>query len=185
MRDKRTGKIGDPGLVITMIGNGHTANQIAAALGGINAETVRKFARKRGLTIERQIQLMGSHPAWKGGLTLDRSGYVLQRVPIDSEYGYLVRALAKRGDKPTDPNGYAPVHRITMHDMIGRKINNGEVVDHIDGDNQNNAPSNLRLFASNADHLRATLKGKRPNWTPQGFANMCKLRGPRQKAPRP
>ena len=46
----------------------------------------------------------------------------------------------------------------------------GEVVDHIDGDMRNNDPSNLRVFASNADHLRATLTGKIPNWTPEGRA---------------
>jgi hypothetical protein len=46
----------------------------------------------------------------------------------------------------------------------------GEVVDHIDGDVRNNEPSNLRVFSSNAEHLRATLKGKVPNWTSEGRA---------------
>ena len=53
-------------------------------------------------------------------------------------------------------------------------------IDHIDGNNQNNHPDNLRVFASNAEHLRVTLAGKVPKWTEQGFASMCAPRGKRQ-----
>lgn len=64
-----------------------------------------------------------------------------------------------------------------MHDKLGRRLLPEEVVHHIDGDVRNNAPENLGLFATNTDHLRETLKGQVPNWTPEGFARM--------KAPRP
>ena len=138
----------------------------------VNKETICKFARKRGLQIQPAIQKMETHPAWKDGTTLDRTGYILRRVALDGPYGYLVRAVAKRGRAGTDSTGYAPVHRIVMQDKIGRRILPGEVVDHIDGDKKNNDPDNLRLFASNAEHLRVTLKGKVPKWTPEGLARM-------------
>ena len=162
--------------VLKMIAEGRTAIDIAKELKVFH-ETVRKFARKRGLKIAKVDQTGESHPSWKGGTTYDRSGYLLQRVPVDGPYGYLIRALQKRENGKSDSHGYAPVHRIVMHDKLGRKLRPGEVVDHIDGDRLNNDPENLRVFASNAEHLKETLKGKVPNWTEEGFANMC--------APRP
>ena len=62
-----------------------------------------------------------------------------------------------------------------MHNKLKRPLQAGEVVDHIDGDLRNNHPDNLRVFSSNAEHLKETLKGKRPNWTPAGFARMQRL----------
>ena len=47
-----------------------------------------------------------------------------------------------------------------------------QCIDHIDGNIKNNHPDNLRVFSSNAEHLRETLKGKIPNWTEQGIARM-------------
>jgi len=171
MKDPRTGKIGEQRrpLVVELIARGLTAGEIADALG-VNPETVRKFARKRGYCIRRQPMTMELHPSWAGGTTIDPSGYLLRRVAVDGPYGYLIRAVQKRGYLGTDPNGYAPEHRIVMHETLGRMLQPGEVVDHIDGDIRNNDPSNLRVFASNAEHLRATLTGKVPNWTPEGRA---------------
>lgn len=173
MKDPRTGRIGISRrpLVVELIAKGATANEIADQLN-VNPETVRKFARKRGYQIRRQPMSLESHPSWAGGTVIDRSGYLLRRVAVDGPYGYLIRAVQKRGYLGTDPNGYAPEHRIVMHQQLGRMLAPGEVVDHIDGDVRNNEPTNLRVFASNAEHLCATLKGKVPNWTPEGKARM-------------
>jgi hypothetical protein len=173
MKDPRTGRLGKENhpLILNLIEKGATASQVADLLD-VNPETVRKFARTRGISIERFDMSGESHPSWKGGTTVDRSGYILRRVPVDGPYGYLIRAIASRGKAGTDPAGYAPVHRIVMHDIIGRPLVKGETVDHIDGNKQNNAPENLRLYQTNADHLRETLKGKVPNWTPEGKSRM-------------
>ena len=172
-RDKRTGAIGVTNHLYleVAIGWGSSAGQLADELN-VNPETIRKFARKRGLKMKKQDQTMENHPMWKGGTTADRSGYQMQRVKKDGPHGYLIRAIAKRGAAGTDSAGYAPVHRVVMHDKLGRQLVKGEVVDHIDGDHQNNHPDNLRVFASNAEHLRETLKGKVPNWTDEGKARM-------------
>lgn len=173
MKDPRTGRIGTQRrpLVVELIAKGLTAGQIADQLN-VNPETVRKFARARGYQIQREPMTMENHPSWNGGTTVDRSGYLLRRVAVDGPHGYLIRAVQKRGYLGTDPNGYAPEHRIVMHEVLGRPLQPKEVVDHIDGDVRNNAPSNLRVFASNAEHLRATLKGRVPNWTPEGRSRM-------------
>lgn len=158
-----------------MAASGATAPQIAAALN-VEQETVRKYARKRGLQLVRHDADPTNHPCWNGGETVDKSGYVLVRVDRDGPHGYLIRS-ARRGD----PRGYALKHRIRMHDHLGRQLLATEVVHHRDGDTLNNELSNLELFQSNADHLRETLAGKVPNWSPEGFAAMCAPRGPRRR----
>lgn len=40
-----------------------------------------------------------------------------------------------------------------MEDHLGRKIEKGELVHHIDMDKTNNLPSNLHLFASRSEHV--------------------------------
>lgn len=173
IRDKRTGRIGHTNFpkVLQWIAEGMTAPQIADLLG-VNQETVRKYARRRGIQIRPGIRQGSNHPSWKDGTTLDRTGYLLRRVAKDGPHGYLIRAIQKRESGTVDTHGYAPVHRIVMHDLLGRRLLRGEVVDHIDGDKRNNDPSNLRLFSSNAEHLRETLKGRVPKWTPEGWNRM-------------
>lgn len=46
------------------------------------------------------------------------------------------------------------VHRIVAELKLGRQLRPGEIVHHIDGDKQNNSPSNLQILPSQADHAR-------------------------------
>jgi len=162
-------------LVESMIHDGLNARQIAGYLG-VDAETVRKFARKRGLKITPQDMAMENHSAWTGGTTRDKHGYILERVGKDGPHGYLIRT-----GRAEDKRGYAAQHRIRMHDKLGRQLLPDEVVHHIDGNVENNDPSNLEVFQTNADHLRETLAGKIPNWSEQGWKAMCAPRPYRQR----
>ena len=45
-------------------------------------------------------------------------------------------------------------HRVVMEQMIGRPLEDGEVVHHKDGDILNNDPKNLELLPSQAEHAR-------------------------------
>jgi len=49
-------------------------------------------------------------------------------------------------------------HRIAAEKKIGRPLKPGEVVHHIDGDRRNNRPSNLKIFSSQAEHVRWHMK---------------------------
>lgn len=98
-----------------------------------------------------------NNPAWRGGRVIDKDGYV----------------LVKASDHPNrDRHGYVREHRIVMERHLGRLLTADEVVHHKDGDKQNNDPANLEVYQRNAQHLAETLKGKRPNWTPEGVAAM-------------
>ncbi len=46
------------------------------------------------------------------------------------------------------------LHRIVAEQMLGRPLQKGEVVHHIDENKRNNLPSNLRVFASQAEHVK-------------------------------
>ena len=65
-------------------------------------------------------------------------------------------------------------HQLALEQAPGRHLFPEEKVDHIDGLTLHNHPDNLRLFACNAAHLRATLGGKAPRWSAEGYANMLK-----------
>ncbi len=45
-------------------------------------------------------------------------------------------------------------HRVVAELKIGRPLREGEVVHHLDGDKRNNAPENLLVFASQAEHVK-------------------------------
>lgn len=75
---------------------------------------------------------------WKGGRTVTEHGYVLIRVGIDHHLA--------------DVRGYAYEHRVVAEEKIGRRLMPNEIVHHVDGNRQNNDPSNLEVMASIAHH---------------------------------
>ncbi|WP_373222702.1 HNH endonuclease signature motif containing protein [Flavonifractor plautii] len=44
-------------------------------------------------------------------------------------------------------------HRVVAELMLGRPLQPGEVVHHIDSDKRNNSPDNLMVFVSQAEHV--------------------------------
>lgn len=76
-------------------------------------------------------------PKWRGGRIIDSHGYVLVYSP---------------GHRLANTWGYVLEHRITWENAHG-PLQPGQVVHHIDGDKQNNAPENL-VALTQADHAR-------------------------------
>ncbi|MBL4574426.1 MAG: HNH endonuclease [Gammaproteobacteria bacterium] len=63
-----------------------------------------------------------------------------------------------------------------MEVVLGRYLRPGEVVDHIDNHPRHNWPDNLRLFDSNAEHLRQTLRAEWYDNSPRrliAYAHPC------------
>jgi hypothetical protein len=83
--------------------------------------------------------------AWKGGVRVDRRGYVLIYKP----------------DHPfAASNGCVRLHRLVVEEQLGRLLTADEVVHHRDEDPGNNNPENLMVYATNAIHIAETLRGR-------------------------
>lgn len=143
---------------------GLTQRETAEQLG-IGRRSVERCCSEYQLRTQRRGPRGGSrHPNWKGG-----------RVKLGA-YWYIYRP-----DHPhcTKKHQVAE-HRLVMEAKLGRYLLPTEVVHHIDGDPENNAPENLEVFESNAEHLRHELAGRVPQWSDAGRRRI--LEGVRRSA---
>lgn len=140
--------------VCALAADGILSAEIAAQIGK-TPKAVQKIFRRYNFPRLHNIAppLQDERVGWKGGMKIVK-GYEYQRMPDHPH-------ASKHGS-------YVAVHRLVIEQKIGRYLLPTEVVDHIDGNTRNNHPDNLRVFASNADHLRVTLAGRCPNWSEEG-----------------
>lgn len=75
---------------------------------------------------------------WRGGRIVNVEGYILVYCPDHPE--------AKNN------NGHVLEHRLVMEGVLGRSLNPGEVVHHINGKRDDNRSENLKLYANQGLH---------------------------------
>lgn len=137
--------------------------EIAAALG-VNSRRVRKVLLRLDLPRLPPHSPTGARNAsFAGGRRIDLGGYATVSAPADHPHARYL---------PDKNIPHIREHRLVMERTLGRYLQPAEVVDHVDGLTLHNHPDNLRLFASNKEHLQATLSGKVPRWSEAGHGNM-------------
>lgn len=136
---------------------GMTLEEVAKEVGS-NKYRVSQALKGIGVVINPRCSFPKGEEniAWNGG-TITQKGYVFLRRPD--------HPCATKG-------GYVAEHRLVMEEVLGRYLLPTEVVHHDNKIVTDNRPCNLRLFASNADHLRHELTGRVPNWTEDGKRRM-------------
>lgn len=120
--------------------NGCSAKYVQKVLNEHNVERLGRGARNGKM-----------NHAYKFGRSIDLDGYAHVIAPLDHPFARKSGRMAE--------------HRLVVELEIGRYLQPHEVVDHIDGLHLHNDPLNLRIFESNAHHLRETLSGMTPNWS--------------------
>lgn len=124
---------------------GYSTADMAAELG-IPAETIRERMVAEGIDrLPGKARPERNH-FWAGGLTVDGDGYILVKSPDHPNRNHA---------------GYVRQHRLVMEAHLGRYLDPREVVDHVNRDASDNRLENLALYPSNAEHLRATVTGRR------------------------
>lgn len=104
-----------------------------------NIAYVHGFSRKRG------FQVMELNPKWRGG----------KRI---SNYGYV--EIYKPNHHRARTTGYVFEHILVAEEKLGRKLQTGEVVHHINEVKTDNRPENL-VVMSNEEHTRMHSTGKK------------------------
>ena len=134
-----------------------TTQEDVAKILGVSRRGIQNCCYRNNIQTQRTGPRSGDqHPDWRGGVTM-RKGYRYIYAP----------------DHPHAINGrYVAEHRLVVEQAIGRYLEPGEAVHHINQDQLDNRLENLQLFSSNADHLRHELTGKTPNHTPEGKLRM-------------
>ena len=89
--------------------------------------------RKKLSEAKKGVYIGFLHPNWEGGRRADERGYI--RIWIA-------------------PKKWRYEHNLIMENKLGRPLQAGEVVHHIDGDRGNNSIDNLALFPSSSAHLK-------------------------------
>lgn len=100
-----------------------------------------KIAKRHfcSVTCQRNAYKGAGNPTWKGGRCVGAGGYVFAFKP-DHPFAYR--------------NGRVLEHRLVMEKKLGRLLEKGEVVHHINNIKSDNRLENLTLFASDIEHRR-------------------------------
>lgn len=96
------------------------------------------FTHEHRANIKKARARQAGRINWQGGKSKMSHGYVRIWKP----------------NHPTASYGYVLEHHLVMEDSLGRYLNVGEVVHHINHRRDDNRIENLKLFSSHGEHMR-------------------------------
>jgi hypothetical protein len=131
---------------------GLTLRELADRFGQSD-ETIRRAMKTAGIPRRPRGQPVGKYLP-NGGRTVDKSGYVLIRMPDHPRANHA---------------GYVREHRLVMEKLVGRYLRPEEVVHHRNGVKDDNRPENLKLYATNGKHKEEDMLGNQ--WAKGDFGN--------------
>lgn len=113
---------------------GETIAELALAYS-VSRPTIAKALKAENVKCRPASQRAGvlagsSNPSWNGGRRIRRDGYVVLWTP----------------------SGEKLEHRVVMERVLGRELDDTEVVHHKDENRQNNSPKNLQIM-TRAEHI--------------------------------
>lgn len=133
-------------------------------LVGLSPRYVRRIVQRYGLPHLTEGSQSGKrNHQFVAGRRICRAGYAYITAPNDHPYA------CKRTNRDIK---LIREHRLVMEQKLGRYLLPSEVVDHIDGLTLHNSPENLRLFASNGEHLNRTITGRPKEISVSGRENI-------------
>jgi len=148
---------------IIELSNGQRSSVEIAEIVGLSPRYVRRVMKKFDLDrLSEGAQPGPRNHQYACGRRVGLDGYVLVTAPTDHPHAR---------QRPNRAGKIICEHRLVMEKKLGRYLSPEEVVDHVDGLTLHNAPDNLRLFASNGEHLAQTATGPR-RWSPKGVKNI-------------
>jgi len=92
---------------------------------------------KAALRIARAARVGDKAPRWKGGITVDRKGYILVQSP---------------GHPRAKASGYVQKHRLIAEQALGHYLKPTEVVHHVNGVKDDNRNCNLVICQDDSYH---------------------------------
>lgn len=152
--------------LIIKLSDGRSAREIASVVGCSRMYVQKLWVKNPHLPRPKQGGPRGEqNGCYKFGRVIQRCGRVLSPAPENHPYArtYSYKKI-----------GRVLEHRLVMEKILGRFLKPSEVVDHIDGCVLHNAPENLRVFQTNAEHLKATITGIPKNISYAGRLNLTK-----------
>lgn len=113
---------------------------------GVGGKARWEYCRACAQIYNRYSPSGSSHYNWKGGITKQKGGYLLQMINRESPYWDMVKTRSKQ----------VLQHRLVMAEYLGRCLKGNEVVHHLNGVRDDNRIENLTLVTLK-NHPHATL----------------------------
>lgn len=101
----------------------------------------------RDCSNKRNGKLKIGRPSWNSGRTFEPKKVGSKYI---NRFGYVLVYCGKSSNGRKDK--YMLEHRMVVEQMLGRELDDKELVHHIDGDKTNNSPSNLYVCRDMPHH---------------------------------